>query len=82
MNGTARTAGTVNGHTGNGQRLSRREREVLVELCRGLRNHQIARELFISEETVRTHLKAILRKLEARDRSEAVAIALRSGLVN
>jgi DNA-binding NarL/FixJ family response regulator len=61
--------------------LTARESEVLVQLVKGLDNRSIARALFISEETVRTHVKAVLRKLEARDRVEAVAIALRRGIV-
>lgn len=61
--------------------LTPREGEVLVHLVRGLDNREIARSLFISEDTVKTHVKAILRKLGARDRAQAVAIALRGGLV-
>lgn len=60
--------------------LSDRELEVLVQVSRGLSNGGIARELFISEETVRSHIKAILRKLHATHRSQAVAIAVRAGL--
>lgn len=60
--------------------LTNREREVLVQISRGLSNSLIARELFISEETVRSHIKAILRKLHATHRSQAVAIAVRAGL--
>lgn len=60
--------------------LSNREREVLIHVSRGLSNSLIARELFISEETVRSHIKAILRKLHATHRSQAVAIAVRAGL--
>jgi DNA-binding NarL/FixJ family response regulator len=61
--------------------LTAREGEVLTHLVKGMDNRSIARALFISEETVRTHVKAVLRKLEARDRVEAVAIALRRGIV-
>jgi DNA-binding NarL/FixJ family response regulator len=58
--------------------LSRREREVLEELMLGLGNKAIATRLCISEDTVKTHVKAIFRKLGARDRAHAVALALGS----
>ncbi|HXF73788.1 MAG TPA: response regulator transcription factor [Actinomycetota bacterium] len=61
--------------------LTQREGEVLAHLVRGLDNREIGQALFISEDTVKTHVKAILRKLGARDRAQAVAIALRGGLV-
>ena len=56
--------------------FSRREGEVLIELARGLDNKSIAGQLCISEETVKSHMKAIFRKLGARDRAHAVALAL------
>jgi DNA-binding NarL/FixJ family response regulator len=58
--------------------LSRREREVLEELMLGLDNKAIAARLCISEDTVKSHVKAIFRKLGARDRAHAVALALGS----
>jgi len=58
--------------------LSRREREVLDELRLGLDNKAIAVRLCISEDTVKSHVKAIFRKLGARDRAHAVALALGS----
>jgi DNA-binding NarL/FixJ family response regulator len=58
--------------------LSRREREVLDELRLGLDNKAIALRLCISEDTVKSHVKAIFRKLGARDRAHAVALALGS----
>jgi DNA-binding NarL/FixJ family response regulator len=61
--------------------LTQRESEVLTELVKGLDNKAIGRELFISEDTVKSHVKAILRKLGVKDRSQAVALALRQGLV-
>jgi DNA-binding NarL/FixJ family response regulator len=61
--------------------LTQREGEVLSHLVRGLDNREIGKVLFISEDTVKTHVKAILRKLGARDRAQAVSIALRGGLV-
>jgi DNA-binding NarL/FixJ family response regulator len=66
---------------GNAYHLSARERQVLAHVSRGQSNSEIAKALFISQETVRSHVKSILRKLQAHDRSQAVAIALRSGLV-
>jgi DNA-binding NarL/FixJ family response regulator len=56
--------------------LSPREREVLGELLAGLDNKRIALRLCISEDTVKSHVKAIFRKLGARDRAHAVALAL------
>lgn len=56
--------------------FSRREREVLAELVGGLDNKTIAERLCISEETVKCHVKAIFRKLGARDRAHAVAVAV------
>jgi DNA-binding NarL/FixJ family response regulator len=56
--------------------LSRREREVLAEMLAGLANKGIAERLCISEDTVKSHVKAIFRKLGARDRAHAVTLAL------
>ncbi len=61
--------------------LTRREGEVLTQLVKGLSNQDIAKALFITEDTVKTHVRAVLRKLGARDRAQAVSLALRSGLV-
>jgi DNA-binding NarL/FixJ family response regulator len=58
--------------------LSPREREVLEEVLLGLDNRGIAARLCISEDTVKSHIKAIFRKLGARDRAHAVALALGS----
>ena len=52
--------------------------EVLDELIQGQSNRQIGRNLFISEDTVKSHVKAILRKLGARDRAHAVSLVLSS----
>jgi DNA-binding NarL/FixJ family response regulator len=60
--------------------LSQRESEVLELLVRGLSNRAIAGELVIGEETVKTHLGALYRKLGVSDRSQAVAAALRERL--
>jgi DNA-binding NarL/FixJ family response regulator len=61
--------------------LTPRERAVLMHVAGGHRNREIARLLHISEDTVKTHLKHIIDKLGARDRTEAVAIAVRRGII-
>jgi len=62
-------------------RLTVREIEVLREIAGGNRNRDIAERLFISEETVKVHVKHIMEKLGASDRTQAVAIALRRGII-
>lgn len=59
--------------------LSEREREVLAQLTRGLRNKEIARCLTISDETVNAHLKSIYRKLQVHSRTQLVSLASRVG---
>ncbi len=61
--------------------LSAREHQVLELLAHGISNKDIARHLSIGDETVKTHVAHILSKLEARDRTHAVAIALRNGII-
>lgn len=61
--------------------LTPREGEVLTHLVKGLDNKAIGHALYISEETVKSHVKAVFRKLGARDRAQAIAVALREGLV-
>jgi len=61
--------------------LTRREIEVLQQMAGGNRNRDIAGQLFISEETVKGHVKHIMEKLGASDRTEAVAIAVRRGII-
>jgi DNA-binding NarL/FixJ family response regulator len=61
--------------------LTPREREVLRLLADGLSNEQIGKRLFISPETVRTHVRKAMDKLEADTRTQAVAIALRQSLI-
>lgn len=63
------------------QPLSRREHQVLQLIADGLENQSIADILYVSVETVRTHVKSILRKLSSRDRTHAVAVAFRSGVL-
>jgi DNA-binding NarL/FixJ family response regulator len=63
------------------QPLSQRELEVLRLVADGLENQAIADALFVSVETIRTHVKSILRKLASRDRTHAVAVAFRSGVL-
>ena len=60
--------------------LTQRESEVLELMVRGLSNRAIGQRLFIGEETVKTHARGIYRKLEAADRAQAVATALREGI--
>jgi DNA-binding NarL/FixJ family response regulator len=61
--------------------LTEREVEVLRQVADGNRNRDIARNLFISEETVKVHIKHIMEKLGATDRTQAVAIGVRRGII-
>jgi DNA-binding NarL/FixJ family response regulator len=61
------------------EELSRREMDVLELLVKGLSNKQIAKELFIDETTVKTHLHRIFEKLNVRDRTQAAILALQRG---
>ena len=60
--------------------LTAREREVFAQVAHGLNNREIAGTLFLSEATVKTHLTAILQKLQLRDRVQVVVYAYRHGL--
>jgi DNA-binding NarL/FixJ family response regulator len=62
--------------------LTQREREVLRLLADGLANEEIGKRLFISPETVRTHVRKAMGKLEADTRTQAVAMALRQSLIS
>jgi DNA-binding NarL/FixJ family response regulator len=61
--------------------LTNREIEVLRHVAGGNRNRDIAEKLFIAEETVKAHMKHIMEKLGATDRTQAVAIAVRRGII-
>ena len=62
--------------------LTARERQILNHIANGNTNKQIARLLSISEQTIKNHVSAILRKLNANDRAHAVVLAIRHGLIS
>ncbi|HPL81084.1 MAG TPA: response regulator transcription factor [Anaerolineaceae bacterium] len=62
--------------------ISERERDILTLLVEGLSNAEIAQRLFLSEGTVRNYLSSLFVKLEVSDRTQAVVVALRRGLVS
>jgi DNA-binding NarL/FixJ family response regulator len=62
--------------------LTAREREILQLLADGMSNADVAEHLFISQETVKSHVRHILAKLEADTRTQAVAIALREAMID
>jgi DNA-binding NarL/FixJ family response regulator len=63
------------------EQLTPREVDILRQLAGGNRNRDIAEKLFIAEETVKAHLKHIMEKLGANDRTQAVAIGARRGII-
>lgn len=62
--------------------LTKRELEVLGGMARGRSNSEIGRELFLSEDTIKTHARRLYRKLGASDRAQAVAVGFRFGLLH
>lgn len=70
----------IHPHTELTEKLTGREEEVLRLMARGLNNYEIAGQLHLSEGTVRNHVSAILTKLEAADRTQAVIIAIQHGI--
>jgi DNA-binding NarL/FixJ family response regulator len=64
-----------------GIELTKREMEVLIGMSHGRSNAQIGADLFLSEDTVKTHARRLFRKLGAADRAQAVAMGLRQGLI-
>ena len=71
------------GESGNGDaaKLTRRQRETLQHYADGRTTDEVARQLGVTTETVRTHAKAAIARLDARDRAHAVAIGLRASLI-
>jgi DNA-binding NarL/FixJ family response regulator len=76
----AELAARLANHLGE-ESLTQREVEVLRAMADGNRNRDIAEQLLISEETVKVHIKHILEKLGAHDRTRAVSIAIRRGII-
>jgi DNA-binding NarL/FixJ family response regulator len=66
----------------DGDALTAREVEVLAQVASGNRNRDIADKLFITEETVKVHIKHIMEKLGAKDRTQAVSIGIRRGIIH
>jgi DNA-binding NarL/FixJ family response regulator len=62
--------------------LSKREREIMDLLAQGLTGEQVAERLFLSPETIKTHIRNAMNKLEATTRVHAIAIALREGFIS
>ena len=60
--------------------LSDRESEVLEALCQGMSNKEMAEVLFVSPETIKSHVSTVLGKLGAKDRTQAVISATRAGM--
>ncbi len=74
----ARTPGAAPIHSDG---LTGREVEILVGVSKGLSSRELAAKLFVSESTVKSHLRTIYRKIAVRDRSQAVAYAIRKGFI-
>lgn len=63
-------------------KLSKREMDVLILIKEGLKNPEIAKQLGLSTKTVENHVRSILQKLGAKNRTEAVVIAVKNSLIN
>ena len=74
--------GLIPGGKDQNDMLTSREREILQLLADGMSNADVATKLFISQETVKSHVRHILAKLEADTRTHAVAIALREAIID
>jgi len=79
--GTGMRGPAVDARIGGLERLTDREREILVLVARGLSNSEIAAHLFLGEATVKTHVSNCFAKLHVRDRVQAVVLAYEAGLV-
>ena len=77
----AEVASAIAEHIGTAE-LSDREMDVVRRVAAGLSNKEIANQLSLSEETIKTYMKSIMTKLKANDRSHAVAIAMERGLLD
>ena len=64
-----------------GGQLTERELQVLTGMSQGKSNGQIGRDLYLSEDTIKTHARRLFRKLGVNDRAQAVALGFRRGLV-
>jgi len=73
--------GATGGENARLERLTARERQVLVEVARGRSNTEIATSLYMAEATVKTHVGRLLAKLEQRDRVQLAVFAYETGLV-
>jgi DNA-binding NarL/FixJ family response regulator len=76
------STGEASGEQKRGHALSQRETEILALIAEGMSSKSIAERLVVSVETVRSHAKNIIRKLEANGRAEAVSIAYRTGILD
>jgi DNA-binding NarL/FixJ family response regulator len=65
-----------------GQQLTERELQVLTGMSQGKSNGQIGKDLYLSEDTIKTHARRLFRKLGVNDRAQAVALGFRRGLVS
>ena len=80
--GVSEGVGVAPPGTGSRRGLSPRERQVLEGLADGLTGEEVARRLVLSAETVKTHVRNAIRKLDARTRTHAIARAIREGQIS